>query len=122
MDAEAKDDVFVDRDRQRVGPLKDHAHRLPEFEQRDGGLVHLLAQDADFAAGAHAGNAFVDAVVAPQQGGFAAAGRADQRGDAPVRDIEVDVQKCLKVAVPEVEASSFDRVAWRGAHPIFPAT
>ena len=40
----AEQDVLVDRDRQRVGPLKHHAHRLAQLAEADVGIVDVLAR------------------------------------------------------------------------------
>jgi hypothetical protein len=47
----------------------------------------------------------VDAVEHAQQGRLAAAGRADQRGHALLRDLEVDVLDRVELAVPEVQVA-----------------
>ena len=102
VDAQAEDDVLVDRDGQRVRALEHHADRLAQLDQRHVRVVDVLAEDRDFAGGGDVAVALVDAVEAAQQRGLAAAGRADQRGDLAVADIEVDVLQRLEVAVPEV--------------------
>ena len=51
---------------------------------------------AVYAAGV---DGIVHAVQTPQQGGFAAAGRADQGGDLPRRDLQSDAFQRLEVTV-----------------------
>ncbi len=85
-DLHAEQHVVVDRNRQRVGPLKHHAHRLAQLAQRDIGVVDVLAEDRDLAGRRHVAVALVDAVEAAQERGLAAARRADQRGDARRRE------------------------------------
>ena len=122
MDAQAEDDVLVDRDGQRIGPLEDHADGLAQFDQRDVRVVDVLAEDLDFAGGGDVAVAFVDAVEAAQQGGLAAAGGADERGDDPVLDVGVDVDERLELGVPEVQVARGDAVPGRFAHPKIPFT
>ena len=98
MDAQAEDHIFIDRDRQRVGPLENHAHGLAQLDERDVGVVDVLAQDLDLARGFDVAVALVDAVEAAQQGGLAAARRADQRGDQTLPDVEDDVVQRLELA------------------------
>ena len=78
VDAHAEQYVFVDRDRQRIGPLKHHAHRFAQLARGDVGVVDVLAQHGHFAGGGDVAVAFVDAVEAAQQRGLAAARGTDQ--------------------------------------------
>ena len=65
---------------------------------------------------ARAGDGVVHAVEAAQQGGLAAAGRADEGGDGVVGDFEIDVEQRLLLAVEGVDVIEADaRGRWRGA-------
>ena len=110
---DAEQHVLVDRDRQRIGPLEDHAHRFAQRAQRDVGVVDVLAEDGDFAGGGDVAVALVDAVEAAQQRGLAAARGADQRRDDARLDVDRDVLEGLEIAVPEVEPPGLDGVGRR---------
>ena len=111
MDAQAEDHVFIDRNGQRIGALEHHADRFAQFDQRNVRVVDVLAQDLDFAGGGDVAVALVDAVEAAQQGGLAAAGRPDERGDEAVLDVDGDVDQRLELAVPQVQVAGRDAVA-----------
>src|SRR3954452_17646603 len=96
-------DIVVDRLRERVGFLEHHADPSPELDHVDVGRVDVATVEPDVALGAAALDRVVHAVEAAQEGGLAAAGRADQRGDLTLRDIHADVEQGLLGAVPEVD-------------------
>ena len=103
-----EDDVLVDRDRQRVGPLEDHADRLAQLGQADVVVVDVLALDDDLAVGGDVPVALVDPVEAAQQGRLAAARGADQRGDDARLDVHAHLEQRLEVAVEEVDVPGAD--------------
>ena len=59
-------------------------------------LENVLAVERDLAFEPRVAQRFVDAVQIAQEGGFAAAGRPDQRGDFVCREIERDVVQRLE--------------------------
>src|SRR5437773_12293122 len=103
--AQAKQHVVVDRNRQWVGALEDHADRLAELGERHVRVIDVLAQHGDFAGGGDVPVALVDAVETSQKRRLAAAGWPDQSGDAPRLDLDVDVLEGLKISVPEIQAA-----------------
>ena len=122
---QAEQHVFVDRDRQRIGPLKHHAHGFAQFGQRNVGVVDVLAQDRDFAGRLDVAVPLVDAVEAAQQAGLAAARGTDQRRHARVANVDFDVLEGLEISVPEIQAARLDAVlrrVERGHQPMFPVT
>ena len=94
-------DVVEDRLGERIGPLKHHAHAAAQLG--DVQLQHVLAVQQHLAFVARALDGLVDAVQRAQEGGLAAAGRADQRGDALLGNFQADIVQRLKGAVEEVQ-------------------
>src|SRR5690606_30740457 len=74
-----------------------------QFDHVDTLVVDVLAVERDPAADAAAVDGVVHAVEAAQECRFAAAGRADQRGDAVALDLEVHVEERLLGAVEDVD-------------------
>ena len=109
MDSRAEDHVLVDRNRQRIGALKNHPHRAAKLRERNILVVNVLPQHLDLPGGRHVAVTLVDPIEAAEQRRLAAAGRADQRGDDARTDADRDVLEGLKLAVPEVEIAGLDR-------------
>ena len=80
-DPRAVGDVVVDRLRERVRLLEDHADVGAHRDRVDALRVDVLAVVGHLALDPGAGDQVVHPVQAAQHGGLAAAGRADQRGD-----------------------------------------
>src|SRR5690606_17566542 len=74
----------------------------------DVAAVELLAAHHDLAVDARARDDLVHAVQRAQEGGLAAAGRADERGHRPGRDRHGDALDGLEVAVVDVEVGDLD--------------
>ena len=110
---DAEDDILVDRDRERVRTLEDHADRFAQGCRARRLHRECFSEDGDLAGGGDVAVAFVDAVERAQQRGFSAAGGADQRGDDPRLDVDGDVDEGLERAVPEIEFADTDRRRWR---------
>ena len=87
IDPQAIGDIIENRLGKRVGLLKHHAHAPPQVDdiQRED----VLAIQQHFAFEARLRNRFIHPVQNPQEGGLAAAGRADQRGDASGGNLQV---------------------------------
>ena len=66
---------------------------------------HILAVEQHLAFGALARIQLVDAVEHAQQRRFAAAGRADQRGDAVLRDVQINALERERIAVVEADVA-----------------
>ena len=64
VDPQAEHDVFVYGNRQRIGPLKDHAHGLAQLDERYVIVVNIFAKDVDHALGANVSVALVHAIEA----------------------------------------------------------
>ena len=105
----AEYDVVVDRDRQRVRTLEDHADLLADLYDLDVGRVDVPVVHLDAALDPHVTEALVDAVDAAQQGRLAAARWSDESGDLAGFDVEGHVEKRLEGAVPQVERARADR-------------
>src|SRR5204863_4696130 len=102
--AEAPGDVVVDRLRERVRPLEDHADMAAHRDRVDAGPADVLAVILDRAGLREAGNQVVHAVETADERALAAAGRADDRRDEVLVDVERDVLQRRPAAVEGVEA------------------
>ena len=107
-DAEGEDDVFVDGLGEGIVLLEDHADAFAKGDDFDFGVVEAGAVESDIAAMADAVDEVVHPVEVAQEGGFAAAGGADESGDVIFGKGEVDVVEDLLGAIPEVEVVHFD--------------
>jgi hypothetical protein len=103
--AQAVGDVLVDRLGKRVRLLEDHRDAHAHLDRIDVPVddVHAVGIEQDLAFVAHVRVEVVHAVEAAQEGRFAAARRADQRGDLVLLDRKVDVLQGLEVAIVEAE-------------------
>src|SRR5271165_2504288 len=101
VDAETISDIFKDRFRKRIGALEDHADAAAQL--RDVLSENVFAVEKDFALEAGVAHGFVHAVECAQESGFTAAGRTDESGDFAGGDAEIDVEKSLFGAVPEID-------------------
>src|SRR5690348_10412416 len=101
VDAKPVGDIFKDRFWKGVGTLKDHADTPA---QRSNVLrENIFAVQQDFALDTRAPDSFVHAVESPEQSGFAATGRPDKGGDFAGGDAQIDVEKGLLAAIPEIK-------------------
>ena len=87
VDAQRVDDVFEDGLGEGVGFLEDHADAFAEGDDVDAGGVDFAAVDVDGAVDAAGVDEVVHAVEAAEEGGFAAAGGADEGGDSFFGDV-----------------------------------
>ena len=102
-------DVFVNAARKRIGFLEHHADPPAEFHAVHLRAVDLDAIDPDAAArDPGAGDEVVHPVEAAQQGGLAAAGRADEGGDLVALDVHVDVLQRGGLAIAEIHVLHLD--------------
>src|SRR5437016_3242991 len=86
---------------ERIGALEDHTNAAAKSSNvlRED----ALAVEKDFAAEARAADGFVHAVEGTKKSGFAAAGRADERGDLVDGDAHADIEKGLLAAIKEIK-------------------
>ena len=110
----AEGDVVVDRLRERVRLLEHHADALAHLDRVDAGVVEIDAVVHDLAVDPSRLDEVVHPVEAAQHGGLATAGRADERGDLVLVDLEVDVPDGLEVAVEDVEVLHVEHDLGRG--------
>ena len=90
LELQAGGDVVVDRHRrERVGPLEHHADRAADVDRVDAGAVDVVAVEQDLALHVRAGDDLVHAVERAQEGGLAAARRADEGRDRARLDGQV---------------------------------
>ena len=101
MGARAVGDVVIDRHRERVGLLEHHAHALAQ-QVYVAVVVDVLAVQTDVARDLAALNQIVHAVERAQQGGLAAAGRADKGRDLVGLDIQINIVQGMEIPVVEV--------------------
>ncbi|MCY1432221.1 hypothetical protein D9M71_482120 [compost metagenome] len=108
LQAQAVDHVLVDALGERVGLLEHHADAAAQLGDVDALGVDVVTVEADLAVDAAAVDQIVHAVEGAQQGRLAATGRADEGGDAVLRDVQADVEQRLLVAVEQVEAGHLE--------------
>jgi len=104
----AEGDVVVDRHREGCGLLEHHADLRAQHVEIHAGVENVAPVEHDLAYGALARVERVHAVESAQQGRLATARRPDERGDAALGDLEVDVFQPLETPVIEVEMSHRD--------------
>jgi hypothetical protein len=118
LEAQAVDDIFVDRFRKRIRFLEDHADALAQLDDVDGGIVDIDARNLDRTrADTGAVDEVVHAIETAQEGRFAAAGRADKGGDELLLDGKIDPVERLALAVIKIDMVDVDerrRVKARG--------
>ena len=91
VEARAEGEVVVDRFRERVRLLEDHADPAPHLDRIDVGSIQVDAVVQDRALDPRRLDEVVHPVEAPQHGRLAAAGGSDEGGDLVLADGEVDV-------------------------------
>ena len=99
MDLRTVGDVFVDRLRERVRLLENHADAGAQFDDVDARVVDITFVEGDLAGDAAAVDGVVHAVECAQERRLATAGRADQRGDGVFTDVEVHIEKRTLFAI-----------------------
>jgi len=103
LDAAAVGHVLENRLRERVGFLEHHTDARAQGRDVDLGRVQVRAVEAQAPFDSHLVDQVVQPIEAAQQGGFAAARRADEGGDPLLGNLERDGVERLRVAVPERE-------------------
>src|SRR5690606_21249191 len=104
----AKKHVVSDRERQWVRALEDHAHLLAHLDDLVIGGVYVGAEDFDLTIDAYVRQALDDAIASAQESGLAAARGSDQRRDAVLLNVHIDVVQRLKCAIPKIERAHLD--------------
>ncbi len=101
VNARTVGDVVENGFGERIGALEDHADAAAQ--RGDVLRDNILAIEKDFAFQARSADGFVHAIEDAKQGGFAATGRADERGDFLVRNAHVYVEEDLLRAIEEIQ-------------------
>ena len=117
VDARAVGDVLVDRLRERIRLLENHADAGAQFDDVDRRIVDILLIERDLAGDAADVDRVVHAVQAAQEGRLAATGRADQRRDLALVDIKIDIEQRLFGTVEHADLVTLhlgDETACRG--------
>ena len=99
-------DVVVDGHRERRGFLEHHADLGAQHVQILLWVEDIRAVQQDLPGGFLFRIELVHAVEGAQQRGFAATGRADERGHHFFRDVQVDVLE--RAEIPVIEIQVFD--------------
>ena len=103
MNARAVGDVFKDRFGEGIGFLKYHADTGAELHHVHFRRVDVLAVKRDIPFDLRPGDRVVHAIERAEEGRFAAAGRANQRGDIVLPEGERNVGNGLFRAIPHVD-------------------
>src|SRR6266571_2223940 len=114
---EAPSDVVVDRLRERVRALEDHADVAPHGDRVDVLPRDVLAVVADRPGQSEARDEIVHAVEAADERALAASGRADDGGDEVLVDVHRHLFDRRLPAVQSIEAvdieDPLEPLAWR---------
>ena len=101
-------DVVVDRLRERVRLLEDHADPPSHLDRIDRGRVEVLAVVEHASSTTAPGNEVVHPVEAADERALAAAGRADEGGDEVLPDLHRHVAQCDGPAVGDGEVGDVE--------------
>src|ERR1043165_4441234 len=107
-DAQAVGDVVVDRLRERVRLLEDHADAAAQRHDVGAGRVDVFPVDLDRPLAVRVRDDVVHPVDGADERRLPAARRPDQRGDLRLRDLQVDPVEHLRVPVVEIEVVHAD--------------
>ena len=102
MNPQAEHNIFINRDRERIGALKHHANRFSQLDQRDIRVIDVFAKQINDAFRADIAVPFVHTVKAAKEGGLSAAARPDQPCDDAASEVETYFFERLKVTVPKI--------------------
>ena len=116
-DAQAVGDVVVDRLRERVRALEDHADPAAHLDRVDAGAVEVGAVVEELAVDPRARDEVVHPVQAAQERRLAAARGADQRRDRVPVDLERDAADRERRAVGDREVVDVEDRVLRAARP-----
>ena len=112
-DAQAVDDIFVNAFGKWVPFLKDHADAPAQIDDVDGRVVDIFAVELDLPGDPGVQHQIVHAVQAAQQGGFAAAGGADESRRFFFADLQIDGFERALVAVVEIDVFDAENLVYR---------
>ena len=101
VDAQAVGDIFKNGFRERIGALENHSDAAAQAAPRPCQKYFAVEQHRPLDARVAQG--FLHAVESAQEGGLAAAGRPDERGDAVGGNSQTDVEKSLLGAVEKID-------------------
>ena len=110
MNSQTKQNVFVDRNRQRIGTLENHTNRFSEFLQGNIWIVNVFTKYADQPCGGDITIAFVHPIKATEQSSLAAARGANEPSNQPIHNLDADIYQRLEIAIPQVQFVGFDAV------------
>jgi hypothetical protein len=112
-------DVVVDRHRERVWLLEDHAHRAAKSRDVYLSAVDILLGDCYAACHPKAANLIVHPIEAAQRGRLSAPRRSDEGGYPVLRNLERHALKCLLPTVEDAEILDRDDGWPIGGHLAF---
>src|SRR5207247_5882862 len=103
MKPKSEKNIVADRDRHGVGTLENHPNAFAQFNQRNVRVIDILGQELDLAGGADVIPALIHSIKTAEESRFAATRRPNERRDDSVLDVNGDIDKRLKVSVPEAK-------------------
>src|SRR5262245_52921618 len=100
--------IFIDRFGEWIGTLEDHAHALAQLDDVHFRTVNVVTSDFYEAVDAHIIDQIIHSIEAPQERGFAAAGRPNKRRDYVFTYVEGDVLQGLAQTIKQGQAVRLD--------------
>ena len=99
--------IVIDRHRERIRLLEDHADPLTKCIDIDILLIDVLSIEEDLTIDATALHQVVHTVQRLEQRGLATAGRSDEGRDLIRRDVQIDVMKRVECAIVQIHIFDF---------------
>src|SRR6185295_989697 len=103
MDLQSEHDILKNGKWKRVRPLKYHSHLFPQLKQVCIAAINIPAAEQCLPLDPDTLDEIVHAIEHPQQRGFSATRRADDRGDPFFRDPTVDAFQSVKVPIIKLQ-------------------
>jgi hypothetical protein len=103
VDLQPESDIFGNRQRERIRPLKDHSHSPAQSDQVRLWINDIYPVYVHLPGYAHAFDQIIHPVQNAQQRGFPAAGRADHSGYPVCLECGADIDQCLKILIPQIQ-------------------
>src|SRR5262245_18006992 len=108
VDSQSVGDIIKDRTRKGIRFLKDHPYFLAQTDNIRPGRIDVPAVYLHCSLDMRSGDGVIHPVERAEKCRFAATRRADESRYPLDRDLNVDTEKSLRLAIKEVEVGSGD--------------